>query len=72
MNTPFEELMHTFCAGNDARIKSCIYIYIGCIAHYQIDNLTYFIYGYFNTENFRKRQHLSIQKLGIIGIGYEE
>lgn len=28
--------------------------------------------GYFNTENFRKRQHLSIQKLGIIGIGYEE
>lgn len=48
MNTPFEELMHTFCAGNDARIKSCIYIYIyiGCIAHYQIDNLTYFIYGY--------------------------
>lgn len=28
--------------------------------------------GYFNTENFRKRQHLSIQKLGIIGIGYED
>lgn len=47
MNTPFEELMHTFCADNDARIKSYIYVY----RLYQIDNLTLILINVINNNS---------------------
>lgn len=46
MNIPFEELMHTFCADNDARIK-----YIYRYRLYQIDNLTLILINVINNNS---------------------